>query len=450
MNDEVQAALDSANAVNNEFYYWVSIALMVLIHAGFMFYEGGASRVKNVLGTVMKNVMTLPVVIASFFFFGWFVYNAFPTGPPELNDLATAALPWSENMGPNLADPLSGVFWGAFALFSATTASIVSGACIERIRMSAFLVLAVVVGSFTWVVAAAWGWHPSGWLTTELGFHDVGAAGVVHVVAGFFALGVLINLGPRIGKFVDGKAMTIRGHNLPMTALGLFLIFVGFFGFLMGCAIYSSSGYLTIYGTPMNLSAFVFNTLMGLAGGMIGAYLSSKAEPFWTISGGLAGVISVAAGLDLYHPAVAFVIAVAGGFAIPKVGAFIERRGIDDPVGATAVHGFCGAWSLIAVGLFAAGYPNINGAPDTGIVGQLVGLAVCAGLGFGTGWLASKALAMAGKLRTPPEVEILGLDLAEIPATPYPEGMPVTAVRNGHLPVTITQTPAYAAEKELA
>jgi ammonia channel protein AmtB len=136
MNEEVQAALDSANAVNTEFYYWASIALMVLIHAGFMLYEGGASRVKNVLGTVMKNVMTLPVVIASFFFFGRFVYNAFPTGPPERNDLAKAAL-------------------------------------------------AVVVGSFTWV-AAAWGWHPSGWLTTELGFHDVGAAGVVHVVSGFF------------------------------------------------------------------------------------------------------------------------------------------------------------------------------------------------------------------------------------------------------------------------
>jgi ammonia channel protein AmtB len=194
----------------------------------------------------------------------------------------------------------------------------------------------------------------------------------------------------------------------------------------------------------------VFNTLMGLSGGMIGAYLSSRAELFWTISGGLAGVISVAAGLDAYHPAVAFVIAIAGGFAIPKVGAFLEQRGIDDPVGATSVHGFCGAWSLLAMGLFAAGYPNAEGLPETGLLGQVVGLAVCAGLGFGTGWLASKALAIAGLLRTPPEVEILGLDLAEIPATPYPEGVPVTVVRNGHVPVTLTHAPSYATEKELA
>jgi ammonium transporter, Amt family len=439
MNEEIQTALDAANAVNNEFFYWMSIALMVLIHAGFLFYEAGASRVKNVLATAMKNVMTLPVVIASFFFFGWFIYNAFPAGLPELSDAAKAALPWSDNMGPNLADPLSGVFWGAFALFSATTASIVSGACIERVRLSGFLVLAVVVGSIAWVIAAAWGWHPAGWLTTELGFHDAGAAGVVHVVAGFFALGVLLNLGPRIGKYVGGKPVAIAGHSMPMSMLGLFLICVGFFGFLMGCTIYSQTGYVTIYGQPMNLSAFVFNTLMGLSGGMIGAYVSSRAEPFWTVSGGLAGVISVAAGLDVYHPALAFVIAVAGGVAIPKVGAWFERRGVDDPVGAISVHGICGAWSLLAVGLFASGYPNIDGMPDTSLLGQVVGLLVCAGLGFGFGWGASKALAIAGMLRTPPEVEALGMDLAEIPATPYPEGMPVTAMRNGHGVLTVNQ-----------
>jgi ammonia channel protein AmtB len=178
---------------------------------------------------------------------------------------------------------------------------------------------------------------------------------------------------------------------------------------------------------------------------MIGAYLSSKAEPFWTVSGGLAGVISVAAGLDIYHPAVAFVIAIAGGFAIPRVGAWIERRGIDDPVGAVSVHGVCGAWSLIACGLFASGYPNVGGMPDTSLVGQVVGLAVCVALGFGFGWVASKLLDVFGMLRTPPSVELLGMDLAEIPATPYPEGVPVTVRRNGHVPVTVSQL-----EKELA
>jgi ammonia channel protein AmtB len=446
MNDEVRAALELSNAVNREFFYWVSIALMLLIHAGFMFYEAGASRVKNVLAAAMKNVMTLPIVIASFFFFGWFIYNAFPSGGPVLDDLSRAALPWSEGMGPNLADQLSGVFWGAFALFSATTASIVSGACIERIRLSAFLILATIVGSVVWVIAAAWGWHPAGWMLTELGFHDVGAAGCVHVIAGFFALGVILNLGPRIGRYVDGVVQTIRGHNLPMSMLGLMLIFVGFFGFLAGCVIYSATdGWTNIYGAPVTLSAFAFNALMGLAGGMIGAFMTSRGEPFWTVSGGLAGVISVAAGMDVYHPALGFVIAAAGGALIPLAGAWLERRGVDDPVGAVTVHGICGVWSLVAVGLFAAGYPNVDG-PDTSLLGQLAGAAVFVALGFSTGWASSWALKRAGLLRSPASVEVMGLDLAEIPATPFPEGVPPTRVPpvNGHAP----DVPAVAATSE--
>ena len=114
-------------------------------------------------------------------------------------------------MGPNVADQASGVFFGAFALFAATTASIMSGSVIERIQTVGFVILAVILGSFAWVVAAAWGWHADGWLVTQFGVHDFGAAGLVHAVAGFFALGVLINLGPRIGKFnADGTATILQ------------------------------------------------------------------------------------------------------------------------------------------------------------------------------------------------------------------------------------------------
>ena len=140
---------------------------------------------------------------------------------------------WGESaqLGPNIADNASGVFWGAFALFAATTASIMSGAVIERIQTVGFVILAIVLGSFAWVVAAAWGWHADGWLVTKFGVHDFGAAGLVHAVAGFFALGVLINLGPRIGKFnEDGTANHVAGHNLPLTTTGHAII-VGFGGF---------------------------------------------------------------------------------------------------------------------------------------------------------------------------------------------------------------------------
>lgn len=430
MTPEIQSALDAQASVNNEFFYWMSIALMLAIHGGFLAYEAGASRAKNVLASSMKNLLTLGVVIASFYFVGWFLYNAMPTGVPRMTDAAKAALPWADNMGPNTDDAASGIFYGAFALFAATTASIMSGAVLERIRTSAFLILAAVVGSVVWIIGAAWGWHGSGWMLTELGFHDVGAAGAVHMIAGFFALGVLINLGPRIGRFnADGSANTIRPHNLPLTMLGLMLIFIGFFGFLMGCAIYAGSGYSTIYASPTNLSAFAFNTLMGLGGGIIGAYIASRGEPFWTISGGLAGVISVAAGLDLYYPGLAFLIAMAGGVMIPYLGRLIERFGIDDVVGAVTVHGGAGVWSLVASGIFLWGYPNVD-APDITLWGQLAGMLTFVALGFIPGYLCSWVLKKANMLRIPDVVELGGLDLHEVPADAYPEGFAPKA--NGH------------------
>lgn len=437
-----EETLASMQTVLTDLFYWVSIALMIAIHAGFLAYEVGASRSKNVLAAAMKNLLTFAVVIATFFFFGWWFYNAFFQFPVNGIEAATAALPWSDDMGPNTDGNVTGIFWGAFALFAATTGSIMSGAVLERIRTSAFLILTIVLGSVVWIIGAAWAWHGSGWLLTEWGWHDFGAAGCVHLIAGMYTLGVLINLGPRIGRFVDGKAITIRPHNLPLTMLGLMLIFVGFFGFLMGCVVYTNEGYLAIFGNPTNLSAIAFSTLMGLAGGIIGAYVSSKGEPFWTISGGLAGVISVAPGMDLYHPALALVVAMVGGALIPYLGKLLERFGIDDVVGAVTVHGGCAAYGIFVSGFLLWGYPNVaevdvylDGSlmvtpPDINPLGQIGGLLVLAVLGFVPGYLISLVLKKAKMLRIPREAELLGLDLSEVPATPYPEGIPVTDVLN--------------------
>ena len=407
---------------------------MICIHAGFLAYEVGASRSKNVLASAMKNLLTFAVVIATFFFFGWWFYNAFFQFPVGAIDAATAALPWSEDMGPNVTS-VTGIFWGAFALFAATTGSIMSGAVLERIRTSSFLILTTVLGSVVWIIGAAWAWHGNGWLLTEWGWHDFGAAGCVHLIAGAFTLGVLMNLGPRIGRFVGGKAITIPPHNLPLTMLGLMLIFVGFFGFLMGCVVYTNTGYFTIFGNPTNLSAIAFSTLMGLAGGIIGAYVSSKGEPFWTISGGLAGVISVAPGMDLYHPALSFVIAAVGGMLIPYIGRLLEKFEIDDVVGAVSVHGGCAFYGLTVSGFVLWGYPNVaidgfGTPPDINPLGQIGGAVVLALLGFVPGYAISLALKKVDMLRIPAEVELAGLDLSEVPATPYPEGIPVTTLRN--------------------
>jgi ammonia channel protein AmtB len=409
--------------VNMEAYYWWCTAIMVLIHAGFLAYEMGASRSKNVLATGIKNILAFAFIVPTFFFFGWWIYLAFPNGfvPIEAGD---AGLPWAATMGPNLTDNATGVFWAAFVLFAATTASIFSGAVLERIRISSFVILAVILGSFAWILAAAWGWHPQGWLLKDWGYHDAGCAGIVHVIAGFFALGVLINLGPRFGRFnVDGSSNPIFGHNVPITLIGLMIIIVGFFGFLGACLIMVPGGAWTnIYGQPATLSSFAFNTLMSFAGGIIGAWATTR-DPFWMMSGALAGIISAAAGLDLWYPPLAFLIGAVGGAIIKPSYDFLVRLRVDDAVGAVSVHGFAGIFGVLVVGVFATGYPNVEGVPPISFVGQFVGLIVCVLCGFIPGYFGSLVLKNLGLLRIPDGAQELGLDECEVPLKAYPEGL---------------------------
>jgi ammonia channel protein AmtB len=308
-------------------------------------------------------------------------------------------------------------------LFAMTTASIMSGAVIERIRLGAYLILAVVLGGFTWVVAGSWGWNYWGWFNT-MGYHDFGCSAVVHGVSGFFALGVLINLGPRIGKYdANGTPRDIRPHNLPLTMVGLMLIFVGFYAFLAGCVIFGPGATVesTIYGSPMTLASIGVNTTLALCAGIVGAYLGSKGDPFFTISGGLAGIISVGAGLDLYSPPLVILIAFIGAVTMPWVGKWIEKIGIDDAVGAFAVHGYCGMLGAMTVGIMASGY-QVLGYPPINFGGQLLGTFLCTivlGLipGYGVSWVLKKM----NLLRVPPEEEIEGLDIGDFGVTGYPE-----------------------------
>lgn len=444
----LEAKGGSTNTMFAETYYYLTIPLMVLIHAGFLAYEMGATRMKNVLSSGVKNLLAFAFVLPAFYFFGWWVYWAFPTGislSEGANGISGAAYAnaiawgWGESaqyMGPNVADNASGVFWGAFAMFAATTASIMSGALIERIQTVGFTICAIVLGAFSWVVAAAWGWHADGWLVTGWGVHDFGAAGLVHAVAAFFALGVLMNLGPRIGRFNDDGSMNdLSGHNMPFTVTGLMLIIVGFWGFLMACAIVGGEAwswgdkFATIYGTPITLSALAFNILMSIAGGIIGAWVITR-DPFWMMSGALAGIISCASGLDIYWPSLAFIIALGAGMILKPAADMLERTmKVDDAVGAVTVHGTIGIYGMLALGIFASGFPALGGegAPTVSFVGQLVGSIVFILIGLVTGWITSFILNMLGMLRVPEAAELAGLDPTKIPAQAYPEGIPASA-----------------------
>ncbi len=417
-----------------EQFYFFTVAIMWLIHAGFMAYEAGIARRKNVMATALKNILTIAVVTPAFYYFGWVIYGCFqrgfmPTDP--WGDSAEAAfcastIPWGDYMGPNLADNITGVFWAAFLLFSWTTGSILSGAVIERIRLSAYLILTVVLGSIVWILDAAWGWSAGGWLVTDFGFHDAIASGVVHGVAGIFTLGVLLQLGPRLGRYdIKGQMRRFMPHNLHMTLLGLMLIFAGFYGFYAACLVITSTafpGWLNIYLNPTTLSAITFTITVGFAGGFIGGYFASRGDPFWTVSGGLAGVISVSAGADIYHPSLVFLLSAGTAALVVYVGGLIERKlRIDDAVGAVAVHGVAGFLGLLWVGIFAAGYPTgVNSIPSS-LEGQLIGILTFFPLAFLPGYIIAWVLKKMNLLRVPVEVEIAGLDKAEFGQDFYPE-----------------------------
>jgi len=432
------------NILFTEFYYWVTVVIMFLIHVGFCVYEVGASRRKNHLHTLMKNTMVIPVVSVTFYLFGWWIYSAFPNGPGFTGGLVPApfAEAWSELMGPHMggapatdavtaADTalwarLNGVFWAAFLLFSWTTASIVSGACIERIRSGAFWMLAALIGSFLWILDAAWGWHPAGWMVRLLGYHDAYASGVVHAIAGGFALGILMVLGARIGKFrADGTPRNINPHNPWLVTVGLFIIYTGFWGFYAACNIpiydvQSGDGVFfsatNIYLGPTTLSALTVNFILALSGGMMATYIVSKGDPFWTYSGGLAGIIAASAGNDLYHPLQAMLVGAVVAVLAYKLHYWVERRfKIDDAVGAVAVHGYAGFLGVVAAGILLWGYPSSPDPSFTRITpwGNFIGAVIMFWvLGFIPGYAAAKVLNAFKLLRIPREVEIAGLDIS--------------------------------------
>ena len=425
--------LTALGIIFTEFYYWVTVVFMFLIHVGFCIYEVAASRRKNHVHTLLKNTMIVPLITVTFFFFGWWIYFAFPNGPWIIGPLVEAphAVVNSKLMGAVINDPdgwarINGVFWAAFLLFSWTAGSIVSGAVIERIKSSGFWILAVLIGSVFWIIDAAWGWHADGWMVQVLGYHDAYASGVIHAIAGGFALGVLIVLGPRIGKFdSNGNPLNIGPRNPWLVTVGLFLIYTGFWGFYVACnipmwdiqagdGVYFSA--TNIYLGPTTLSAITFNFLMSLSGGLMSAYIVSKGDAFWTYSGGLAGVIGASAGNDLYHPIQAMIIAAVVVPIIYKLHYWVERTfKIDDAVGAVAVHGYAGFLGVVIAGFMLWGYPS---SPNTDYatinpIGNFIGALIMFGLlGFLPGWIFSKILNGMGMLRIPREIELAGLDLS--------------------------------------
>jgi len=262
----------------------------------------------------------------------------------------------------------------------------------------------------------------------ELGYHDAYASGVIHAIAGGYALGVLAVLGPRLGKFAsNGAPRDIPPHNPWLLTVGIFLIYTGFWGFYAACNVPMISpegigGLISgetwtatnIYLAPTTLGAITLNFILSLSGGLMAAYIVSKGDPFWTFSGGLAGIITASAGNDLYHPIQAMIIGAIGVTIAYKLHYWVERKfKIDDAVGAVAVHGYAGFIGLVIAGFVLWGAPSspYEGYATISPVGQFIGAVIMFFvLGFLPAFIVTKIQASMGVLRVPREVELRGLD----------------------------------------
>ena len=269
-----------------------------------------------------------------------------------------------------------------------------SGALIERVRLSAYLILAAVLGSFVWIMDASWGWSSGGWLTIRFGFHDSIASLVVHGVAGAFTFGVLLNLGPRIGKYtVDGAARTFRGHNTHLTLMGLMLIFTGFYGFYAACLVIQSTafpGWLNIYLSPTTLGAIAFVITFGFAAGSPAA-----GSPARAILSGPCQAVSRrdlrVRGADVYHPR-SRTCSRSRAACSPSTQGGTSRRSSESTT--RSVRSQCTASAAsrrFLVGIFAGGYPTGINNVESSIGGQLMGMLAFLPLAFLPGYLAGSS-----------------------------------------------------------
>lgn len=366
---------------------WTCLAafLVFFMQAGFAMVETGFTRAKNAVNILMKNLMDFSLGSLAFWLLGFGLMFGATNGLFGTSDFMP--------MGP---DPSEMTFWIFQTVFAATAATIVSGAMAERTKFVSYLCYSVIITAFVYPIFGSWAWgglyHGAGWLEnlnltgTDGGtpFIDFAGSTVVHSVGGWAALMGALILGPRIGKFgKDGKPRAIPGHNLPLAALGVFILWLGWFGFNPGSTTAVGGGGFAIIAVTTNLAAAA-----GCVVAMIVAWVAfGKPDASMTLNGALAGLVAITAPCANVSPLMAIVIgAIAGGLVVGAVVFFdhvsLFGRRIDDPVGAISVHGVCGAWGTLSAGLFAQeAYGGVNGLLFGGgasqLVVQCIGVAAC-------------------------------------------------------------------------
>lgn len=401
---------------------WMLLAAMLVffMQPGFALVEAGFTRSKNTANILMKNLVDFMVGSILFWFIGFGlmfgVGNVF--GTPHLFDLDAM-----DNIIQN-GLPIEG-FLIFQTVFCATSATIVSGAMAERTKFSMYLAYTIAISVLIYPVSGHWTWgggwlsnaNPDSFMMSVFGytFHDFAGSTVVHSVGGWIALVGAAILGPRLGKYgKDGKSKAIPGHNLTLACLGVFILWFGWFGFNPGSQLAAAG-----YGDQTAIShVFLTTNLAACTGGFLALIVSwikyGKPSLSLTLNGILAGLVGVTAGCDLVSPMGAALIGAICGTVMIFAVEFIEHRlKIDDPVGASSVHGVCGSLGTILTGLFAVEGGTFYGGGFGFLCAQIFGVIIVGGWAALMGYIIFKVLDKVHGLRVPARIEEEGLDIYE-------------------------------------
>jgi Amt family ammonium transporter len=380
----------------------IAAALVFLMHLGFATLESGLCQQKNVVNVLFKNVFIISIGVITYAFFGFNTHY-----PGDFNGWFS----WGGMIGDLNAD--GGNTWGygglglamtGFgdfifqAMFAATGATIVSGAVAERVKLSSFMIFAVIFVGVAYPVAGSWHW--GGGVLAEMGFKDFAGSTVVHAFGGFGALACVMVLGPRKGKYTESGIKPIPAHSFPLAAIGVFLLMFGWYGF---------NGGSVLSAEPSALGLVFTTTTLGATAGALGAiaiswFMLKKPDLSMALNGILAGLVGITANADVISVTSALIIGFIAGVIVVFSIISLDKAKIDDPVGAISVHGVCGIWGTIATAIFADGFDFMV---------QLKGALLVSVFAFAFAYIVFSILKIAMGVRVSEEEEDRGLDIAE-------------------------------------
>lgn len=381
-----QDIADLAYAMNTMFMVLAGV-LVMFMQAGFALLEAGLHSAKNVVNIFMKNYADFAVAGIAFWAFGFtFMYGGGFALSGYTNDTVPVAADFFFQM-----------------VFAGTAATIVSGAIGGRMKFSAYLIFSVVMTGLIYPFLGQWTWG-GGWLS-EMGFVDFAGSTIVHAVGGFAALGGVLAVGPRIGRYTESRINVMPGHNMSLAGLGVFILWLGWFGFNPG----SQLAIASVADATAVADIFLTTNLAASAGALVALFVSwaqfGKPDFSMTLNGTLAGLVGITAGTANVTPVSSVIIGAIAGVIVVFGIQLLDNARIDDPVGAITVHGICGVWGTLAVGLFSS---------DANIVTQAIGTFSISGLAFVGGYVTFLILKpLTGGLRVSAEDEIKGLDYTE-------------------------------------